>query len=220
MTVAGIVDQDLLSNEYNSSQVLSFFTSPEVYSRIMGTDTYSRIFILANPELSSLPITDYLKSLNEKDAGFNYTDRVTEIAQAKNDAMTFSILLYGFIGVIVLIGFLNIMNTVGTNLILRTKEFAVLKAIGMTQNEVRKMIILEGIFYGLLASLIGILLGTALNYGLHVLFAGILDTAWVFPWASIGIAFAGAMITSLAAAIWPMYRLNKVNIVDGLRREN
>lgn len=90
----------------------------------------------------------------------------------------------------------------------------------MTQNEVRKMIILEGIFYGLLAFLIGILLGTALNYGLYVLFAGILDTAWVFPWASIGIAFAGAMITSLAVVIWPMYRLNKVNIVDGLRREN
>ncbi|MEK5489301.1 ABC transporter permease [Paenibacillus sp. FSL R7-0297] len=220
VTVAGIVEQSLLSNEYNSSQVLSFITTPEVYSRIMGTGAYSRIFIMANPERSSQPITDYLKSLNEKDAGFNYTDRVTEIAQAKNDAMTFSILLYGFIGVIVLIGFLNIMNTVSTNLILRTKEFAVLKAIGMTQNEVKKMIILEGVFYGLFASLIGILLGTVLNYGLHVLFAGILDTAWVYPWVSIGIAFAGAMITSLVATIWPMYRLNRVNIVDGLRMEN
>ncbi|MFD2877246.1 FtsX-like permease family protein [Paenibacillus rhizoplanae] len=49
--------------------------------------------------------------------------------------MTFSIILYGFIGVIVLIAFLNIVNTVSTNLILRTKEFAVLKAIGMTQKK-------------------------------------------------------------------------------------
>ncbi|MGO4695459.1 ABC transporter permease [Paenibacillus sp. 2TAB26] len=220
VTVAGIVDQDLLMKGYTSSEIISFITTTEVYSKIMGIDAYSRIFILANPDISNQPITDYLKSLNEKDSGFNYNDRVAEVAQAKNDAMTFSILLYGFIGVIVLIGFLNIMNTVSTNLILRTKEFAVLKAIGMTQSEVRKMIILEGIFYGLFAAVIGIIIGTALNYGIHVLFAGALDTAWVIPLDSIGIAFAGAMITTLVATIWPMYRLNKVNIVDALRREN
>ncbi|WP_039790983.1 ABC transporter permease, partial [Paenibacillus riograndensis] len=115
--------------------------------------------------------------------------------KAKNDAKTFSIFFYGFIGVIVLIAFLNIINTVSTNLILRTNEFATLKAIGMTQKEVRKMIILEGVFYGLFSAVIGIILGTALDYGIHLLFMGALDADWVFPWYSIGIAFAGSMIT-------------------------
>lgn len=220
VTVVGIVDHDLLSEKYNGSEVLSFITTPKVYSNIMGTDAYSRMFILANPDVSNQAITDYLKLLNVKDAGFNYLDRVTEVAQAKNDAITFSILLYGFIGVIVLIAFLNIINTVSTNLILRTKEFATLKAIGMTQHEVRKMIILEGIFYGLFAGVIGIIIGTCLNYGIHFLFGGALDTDWVFPWYSIGIAFAGSMITTFLATIGPMYRLNKVSIVDALRREN
>ncbi|KAA8745451.1 ABC transporter permease [Paenibacillus sp. UASWS1643] len=220
VTVVGIVDQDLLSKEYNSSHIVSFITTPKVYSKIMGNDSYSRIFILANPELSGHTITDYFKSLMEKDAGFNYRDRVEELAQAKNDAKTFSIFLYGFIGVIVLIAFLNIINTVSTNLILRTKEFATLKAIGMTQKEVRTMIVLESIFYGLFAAVIGILLGTGIDYGIHHLFAGVLDTDWVFPWYSITIAFAGSMITTLLATIVPMYRLNRVSIVDALRREN
>ncbi|WP_159081847.1 ABC transporter permease [Paenibacillus sp. CAA11] len=158
--------------------------------------------------------------LNEQDAGFNYHDRVEELAQAKNDTMTLSILLYGFIGVIVLIAFLNIVNTVSTNLILRTKEFTVLKAIGMTQSEVRKMILLEGIFHGLFTAVIGIIIGTALDYGIHDLFSGAWDTAWVIPWYSIAIAFAGAIITTLVATFWPMYRLNKLSIVDALRREN
>ncbi|KOS02487.1 ABC transporter permease, partial [Paenibacillus polymyxa] len=118
------------------------------------------------------------------------------------------------------IAFLNIVNTVSTNLILRTKEFATLKAIGMTQKEVRKMIILEGVFYGLFAAVIGVILGTTLNYGIQVLFASALDTDWVFPWYSIGIAFAGSMITTIVATIGPMYRLNKVSIVDALRSEN
>ncbi|GAC42810.1 permease component [Paenibacillus popilliae ATCC 14706] len=90
----------------------------------------------------------------------------------------------------------------------------------MTQNEVKKMIILESIFYGLFAAVIGIAIGTALSYSIHVLFAGALDIAWTIPWYSIGIAFAGAMITTFVATIWPMYRLLKVSIVDALHREN
>lgn len=220
VTVVGIVDHDLLSEDYNGSEVLTFITTPKVYSKIMGTDAYSRIFVLANPKLSNQGITDYFKSLKERDAGFNYLDRVEEVAKAKNDAKTFSILLYGFISVIVLIAFLNIVNTVSTNLILRTKEFAVLKAIGMIQREVRKMIILEGIFYGLYAGTIGIIIGTGLDYGIHVLFSGAMDTVWAIPWSSIGIAFVGAILTTVLATIAPMHRLNKVSITDALRKED
>ncbi|ETT48535.1 hypothetical protein C162_14675 [Paenibacillus sp. FSL R7-269] len=220
VTVAGIVDEDLLSNGYTESHVVTFFTTSKVYSKITGNDAYSRMFILADADQPNQAITDYLKALVEKDAGFNYQDRVAELTEAKNDAVTFSIILYGFIGVIVLIAFLNIVNTVSTNLILRTKEFAVLKAIGMTQKEVRKMIVLESIFYGLFASVVGITLGTALSYSIQMLFAGAVSTAWTIPWYSIGIAFAGAILTTLLATIWPMYQLNKVNIVEALRREN
>ncbi|MFD1907600.1 FtsX-like permease family protein [Paenibacillus rhizoplanae] len=82
------------------------------------------------------------------------------------------------------------------------------------------MIVLESIFYGLFASVVGITLGTALSYSIQMLFAGAVSTAWTIPWYSIGIAFAGAIITTLLATIWPMYQLNKVNIVEALRREN
>ncbi|MNP11642.1 FtsX-like permease family protein [compost metagenome] len=82
------------------------------------------------------------------------------------------------------------------------------------------MIFLESLFYGLFAAVIGIVLGTAMDYGIHLLFAGALDTEWVFPWYSIGIAFAGSMITAFLATIGPMNRLKKVSIIDSLQREN
>lgn len=220
VTVVGIADQELLMNKYTESEILTFITTPNVFAKIMGDDTYFRIFILANPDLPNTSITDYLQALTEIDAGYNYTDRVTELAQAKNDATIASIFLYGFIGVIALIAFLNIVNTVSTNLILRTKEFAVLKAIGMTQKEIRKMIILEGVFYGLFAAVYGVIIGTALNFGIHRLFMDAVEIAWAIPWLSIGFAFIGAIITTLIATMWPMYRLNKASIVDSLGREN
>ncbi|MFC4305921.1 ABC transporter permease [Cohnella boryungensis] len=220
VTVVGIADQDLLSKGYHESATLGFITTPEVFAKITGDDRYSRIFILANSDLPNEPIADYLQALTKEDGGYSYRDRVTELAQAKNDATTASLFFYGFIGVIVLIAFLNILNTVSTNLILRNKEFAVLKAIGMTQKEIGKMIILEGIFYGLFAATYGILIGTALSYGTHRLLADAVYTEWAIPWGSVGIAFAGALLTALVATIWPMNRLNKANIVDSLRKEN
>ncbi len=220
VTVVGVVDKDFLSRDYNESHIVGFITTPNVVAKITGDDAYSRMFIMANLDVSNAPITDYLQALTKQDAGYNYMDKVAESIQAKNDERTSSIFLYGFIGVIALIAFLNILNTVSTNLILRTKEFAVLKAIGMTQKQVNKMIILEGVMYGLFAAVYGILIGTAMNYGIHRLFSDVLDITWTIPWSNMGIAFAGAMITALAATIWPMRRLKQINIVDALRKEN
>lgn len=219
LTVTGIVDQGLLSNSYNESAMLEFITTPEVVEKVTGNDAYARIFILAKTDVSNKPITDYLKSLSQKDAGYSYTDKVEQMAQAKNDAITAKIFLYGFIGVIVLIAFLNILNTVSTNLILRTKEFAVLKAIGMTQRNVGKMILLEGVLYGLYAAVYGSILGTALSYGIYHLFKGAVDVGWVIPWSSIVLACTGAIATTLVATAWPMYRLNQTSIVEALRKE-
>ncbi|MEO2213122.1 FtsX-like permease family protein [Paenibacillus amylolyticus] len=219
LTVTGIVEQGVLSKDYNESAMLEFITTPEVIEKVTGNDAYSRIFILAKTDISNKPITDYLKSLTEKDAGYSYMDNVMAQAKAKNDATTASIFLYGFIGVIVLIAFLNILNTVSTNLILRTKEFAVLKAIGMTQRNVGKMILLEGVLYGLYAAVYGSILGTILSYGIHHLFKGALDVAWAIPWSSIVLACAGAIATTLVATAWPMYRLNQTSIVEALRKE-
>ncbi|MEK4274255.1 FtsX-like permease family protein [Paenibacillus sp. FSL R7-0026] len=219
LTVTGIVEQGVLSKDYNESAMLELITTPEVIEKVTGNDAYSRIFILAKTDISNKPITDYLKSLTEKDAGYSYMDNVMARAKAKNDATTASIFLYGFIGVIVLIAFLNIMNTVSTNLILRTKEFAVLKAIGMTQRNVGKMILLEGVLYGVYAAVYGSILGIALSYGIHHLFKGALDVGWAIPWSSIVLACTGAIATTLVATAWPMYRLNQTSIVEALRKE-
>lgn len=220
VTVVGVADHDLLSDQYISSVVRGFITTPKVYSKVIGADSYKRIFILADPEKASEQITSYLQSVVDKDAGYSYNDRVTELAEAKNDTITTAIFLYGFMGVIILIAFLNILNTVSTNLILRTKEFAVLKSIGMTQTQMTKMIFLEGIFYGVIAAIYGSIVGTAISYGVHYLLVNAIDMGWSIPWFSIFISFVGAILTTILASLWPLRRLRKTSIVESLRGEN
>lgn len=220
VTVVGVADHDLLSDQYISSVVRGFITTPKVYNKVIGADSYKRIFILADPEKASEQITSYLQSVVDKDAGYSYNDRVTELTEAKNDTITTAIFLYGFMGVIILIAFLNILNTVSTNLILRTKEFAVLKSIGMTQTQMTKMIFLEGILYGVIAAIYGSIVGTAISYGVHYLLVNAIDMGWSIPWFSIFISFVGAILTTILASLWPLRRLRKTSIVESLRGEN
>ena len=93
-------------------------------------------------------VEQYKKDNNLIDSNLN-SFNLEESVRAENAVvLVISIFLYGFIGVITLIGITNIFNTITTNMNLRKKEFAMLKSIGMTKKEFNRMIRLESIFYG------------------------------------------------------------------------
>ena len=112
-------------------------------------------------------IEQYKKENNLTNSNLN-TFNMEESIKAENAiVLVISIFLYGFIGVITLIGITNIFNTITTNMNLRKKEFAMLKSIGMTKKEFNRMIRLESIFYGVKSLIIGIPIGIALSYGMY-----------------------------------------------------
>jgi putative ABC transport system permease protein len=151
---------------------------------------------------------------------YTYIDRAQQAEEERNAATTISIFLYGFVAVITLIGSLNIINTISTNLILRTKELSMLKAVGMTQNGVKRMVSMEALFYGIIASIYGGIIGTGLSYLLyHFATQGIQDFPWTIPWSSILVSTAGATFIALVSGFLPLRRINKNNIVDNMRME-
>lgn len=129
------------------------------------------------------------------------------------------ILLYGFVVVVSLIGGVNIINTLTTNIILRRREFAALKSIGLTEKGLRKVVVLEGILYGIMGSLYGSVIGVFLSY---LLYRGIIDVreqSYIFPISSILIASAGAMLIGYLSVPAPVGRMRKDNLVDAVRED-
>lgn len=109
-------------------------------------------------------------SLEENIEKINTDIRVTnieeQIKQERAMGIVVKIFLYGFLGVITLIGVTNIFNTITSNMELRQKEFAALKSIGMTKKEFNRMVNLETIFYGTKSLCYGIVLGLLRNIGI------------------------------------------------------
>lgn len=146
-----------------------------------------------------------------------------EIDAQNGEVLLVSIFLYGFIGIISLIAMINILNTISTNMNLRSKEFAMLKSIGMTQKEFNKMINLESIFYGVKSLIIGILLGTGMSYWIYNVVNGNMASRqleFIFPIKPIIICILIVTIIIGTIMRYSLKKINKQNIIETIRNEN
>jgi len=130
-----------------------------------------------------------------------------------------NIFLYGFITVISLIGVTNIFNTITTNMLLRSREFAMLKSIGMTKKEFRRMIRLESVFYGAKSLAIGIALGIGLSYAIYFAFTKGMEIRFECPWSSIMIAILFVCVIVFCTMSYSLRKINKQNIIETIRKE-
>lgn len=149
------------------------------------------------------------------------TFNMEESARAENAiVLVISIFLYGFIGVITLIGITNIFNTITTNMNLRKKEFAMLKSIGMTKKEFNRMIRLGSIFYGLKSLIIGIPIGIILSYGMYTVFRNNMEMEYILPYKSIVISIVFVAVIIGIIMKYSMSKINKQNVIETIRNDN
>ena len=162
-----------------------------------------------------------IAGLEQKD-GFRYRIFNIEAQRQQNHRMilVLEIFLYGFLIVIVLIGLTNIVNTINTNMNLRSREFAMLRSVGMTQKEFIRMIRLEGLLYSLRSLVIGIPLGVLLSGLIYLAIRSRINYGYVIPWAAIIISvFAVILIVWLI--MWSaVRRIRKQNIIETIRKQN
>ena len=167
----------------------------------------------SNPET----LVNEIEKIDNSLITYNIDEQVKE---QKAMILVINIFLYGFITVITLIGVTNIFNTITTNMILRSKEFANLKSIGMTTKEFNKMIRLESILYGLKSLIIGIPIGIIGSYFIYKSFGIEMDFGYILPWKAIIISVVFVFIIVGLTMKYSLNKINKQNIIETIRKDN
>ena len=166
-------------------------------------------------------LTNRIESMEGADDSIYIFDYEENVRQFNAIMLIVGIFVYGFIGVISLIGLTNIFNTISTNMQLRSKEFASLKSIGMTKKEFNRMIRLESLMYGIKSLLIGIPLGIAGVFAIFSAFSnGNVPMSFVFPWKAILISIAAVIIVVWLIMKYSISKVNKQNIIETIRNDN
>jgi putative ABC transport system permease protein len=160
-----------------------------------------------------------IESAIKSDPSLKIINNIDQNRKNKSSILMIQILIYGFVVVVSLIGSVNIINTLTTNILLRKREFASLKAIGLTQKGLRKIITLEGILYGIVGTVYGSIIGCILSFLMYKFLIGINEFAWKFPWDAILIAGFSAIIIAYVSVLPPLARMKKENLIEAIKED-
>lgn len=219
LKVLGILQGAPIGDAKSDNGEIYAITTEELFKDITEDETFYSMHILVDEKADRKNITEKLKMFADESKRINLLDTKETLENKKKQSLIVGIFLYGFVAVITLISSLNIINTIGTNLILRKRELAALQAIGMTSRQINKMIYLEGGLYGIISSILGGVIGTVLTYVLDRILGEVREIKWSVPWKYIIIAAAGAIAISLLSAYFPLNRIKKESIIDNIRME-
>ena len=143
-----------------------------------------------------------------------------DIKQANQLILIINIFTYGFIILIGLISIANIINTISTSMALRTKEFSMLKSIGMTPRAFNKMIYFESLFYGIKTLIYSLPLGFIIMYFLYENLAAIFERSFSVPINSFIIITIAIFVIVFTTLAFSSQKIKKLNIIDGLKNDN
>jgi putative ABC transport system permease protein len=124
--------------------------------------------------------------------------------------------LYVLLALSILVSFFGIVNTLVLTVFERTREIGMLRAIGMTRRQVRRMIRHESVITSLIGAVIGIILGIALA---ALLISRVKEITFFMPWLQLVIFLLAAIVVGIVAAIFPARRAARLNPLEALQYE-
>src|SRR5579871_4666503 len=165
-----------------------------------------------------------------------------EDAVKKMGFITFSILdasrslqqvfkvLYAFLGIFgslaLAVASIGIVNTLVMAILERRREIGIMKAIGASDSDVRKLFFAEagamGIFGGVIGVILGWAIGQVINFGTNIYLKSQSippEHFWAVPWWLVGFAIGFAFFVSLVSGLYPADRAARLDPVQALRYE-
>lgn len=210
--VGAVISREI--SYYKSLNGISAITSVEGYKNMTGLEGFSEFQV----ELDKNADRKKVKTEIGDKLGINYRYKIDDSVDTEEQVKQYKIeifaLVYGFIGVISLIGVLNIINTVNTNLMLRLKEFACLRAAGMSMGSLKKTLLNEGLLYGVYGIFYGTIFSSIFYYLICKNVNNLSDINWMLFAKEIMCSSASVFIVIFISMMFPIKKIEKMNIVE------
>ena len=222
-----LVIYDTINKEVPGSIVSGIMSTLNEGSVLVSEDYFKKLFAEDNEYTSRVIVIDsadpvntveYINNLDIENLDVFNINEQKEMMNAV--VLIIAIFAYGFIIVISLIGITNVFNTINTNMRLRSKEFAMLKSIGMTKKEFNRMIRLESLFYGLKSLLIGVPLGLLGGYAIFKATGNTIMLDYSFPTMAVLISIVFVFFVVWLIMKISISKVNKQNIIETIRNDN
>jgi len=125
-------------------------------------------------------------------------------------------LVYGLLALAIIVAILGVVNTLALSVVERTREIGLMRAIGLSRRQMRRMIRLESVVIALFGALLGLGLGMGWGATAQKLLALEGLKTLEIPWPTIITVFIGSAVVGLIAALIPAFRAARMNILNAI----
>ncbi|CAL9514384.1 ABC transporter permease [Streptomyces sp. enrichment culture] len=125
-------------------------------------------------------------------------------------------MIYGLLALAIVVAVLGVVNTLALSVVERTREIGLMRAIGLSRRQLRRMIRMESVVIALFGALLG--LGLGLGWGATAQQLLALEGLKVLdiPWPTIIGVFVGSAFVGLFAALVPAFRAGRMNVLNAI----
>ncbi|MFI2204467.1 ABC transporter permease [Streptomyces sp. NPDC020192] len=150
-----------------------------------------------DPQLTVRDQTDYKKALKD------------QIGQLLN-------MIYGLLALAIIVAVLGVVNTLALSVVERTREIGLMRAIGLSRRQLRRMIRLESVVIAVFGALLGLGLGMGWGATAQKLLALQGLKILEIPWPTIITVFVASAFVGLFAALIPAFRAGRMNVLNAI----
>ncbi|HEX2412172.1 MAG TPA: FtsX-like permease family protein [Solirubrobacteraceae bacterium] len=203
--------------------VMAVFDVPTAQALLQQEGQYDQISVTAKDGTSP----EQLRGAVAKAAGANVdvklaADEAADAAKETNEGLSFvRIFLLGFGGIALFVGAFVIFNTLSITVAQRTREFATLRTLGASRRQVLRSVQVEGLVIGLLASLVGLILGIGIAKGMNALFVAfgidLPSAGTVVSARTIIVSLLLGTVITLLSTVVPARRATRVPPIAAVR---
>lgn len=213
VTVAGILTSASAVNHAGSYGYM--ICSEDMFKEIVGEFGYVTIEVQLSHSGNEATVSA-IRKLFPKDSVIS--DKRLSNSEAQSSYYTGAVFIYGFLGIIALITVFNIFNSMNASVTARTKQYGIMRSIGMEAGQLYKMIAAESFTYAMLGCIVGCVLGLPLNKMMfQFLIADKWGTSWTIPMGSLVMIILLCLVSAAIAIRHPIKQIGKMSIVDTMR---
>jgi putative ABC transport system permease protein len=212
LTVVGIFENNGLLNDYAVSldtfdehvaQILDLTVFVNVREGVSVADAKSRIDTMLAKDYPGV-------QANDQDAiKQQYLSSVDQLLAIVSVLLLLS----------VIISFVGIFNTLGLSIFERIRELGLLRAVGMSRTQVKRMVRIEAVIVAILGAVLGLVIGIVFAWAMQHALTDVGVTELAIPGAQLVILLLIAIVLGVIAAIFPARRAAKLNVLDAIAYE-
>lgn len=198
----------------------TFLIADEVLQELIAeTNPASAIYITVRPEKFE-SVKTQIDALQQENANFMFKAYDEELGIAKQLIRTIQYTIYGLLTVIGIIGYISLINTMITSILVRKKELGILQAIGLSDKQLCQMIHREGMFFTFGTLALSLTIGNGLGYLLIriIISTQILKISqYKFPIIQTLVLIVAVTIGQIAITVFVNRYIHKQSLVERMR---